>query len=127
MLAWEILFWLCVVLLVYAQFGYPLVLAALGRLRHARAAVPAPAEPPTVSLIVAAYDEEAVIGRKVDNALALDYPRERLEVVSRATGHLTRRCARLGAPVGKVIRRLRGAGSARQRPWRGPDPRPGAC
>jgi len=85
-LAWEILFWLCAVLLVYAQFGYPLVLAALGRLRRARAAVPAPAEPPTVSLIVAAYDEEAVIGRKVANALALDYPRERLEVVVASDG-----------------------------------------
>jgi cellulose synthase/poly-beta-1,6-N-acetylglucosamine synthase-like glycosyltransferase len=85
-LAWEILFWLCAVLLVYAQFGYPLVLAALGRLRRARAAAPAPAEPPTVSLIVAAYDEEAVIGRKVGNALALDYPRERLEVVVASDG-----------------------------------------
>jgi cellulose synthase/poly-beta-1,6-N-acetylglucosamine synthase-like glycosyltransferase len=85
-LAWEVLFWLCVVLLVYAQLGYPLVLAALGRLRHARAAAPAPAEPPTVSLIVAAYDEEAVIARKVGNALALDYPRERLEVVVASDG-----------------------------------------
>jgi cellulose synthase/poly-beta-1,6-N-acetylglucosamine synthase-like glycosyltransferase len=85
-LAWEVLFWLCVVLLVYAQLGYPLVLAALGRLRHARAAAPAPAEPPTVSLIVAAYDEEAVIAHKVGNALALDYPRERLEVVVASDG-----------------------------------------
>jgi cellulose synthase/poly-beta-1,6-N-acetylglucosamine synthase-like glycosyltransferase len=88
-LAWEVLFWLCVVLLVYAQLGYPLVLAALGRLRHVRAAGPAPtapAEPPTVSLIVAAYDEEAVIARKVGNALALDYPRERLEVVVASDG-----------------------------------------
>jgi cellulose synthase/poly-beta-1,6-N-acetylglucosamine synthase-like glycosyltransferase len=85
-LAWEVLFWLCIVLLVYAQFGYPLVLAALGRLRRARAAAPAPAEPPTVSLIVAAYDEEAVIARKVGNALALDYPRERLEVVVASDG-----------------------------------------
>jgi cellulose synthase/poly-beta-1,6-N-acetylglucosamine synthase-like glycosyltransferase len=85
-LAWEVLFWLCVVLLVYAQLGYPLVLAALGRLRHVRAAAPAPAEPPTVSLIVAAYDEEAVIANKVGNALALDYPRERLEVVVASDG-----------------------------------------
>ena len=87
--AWEVLFWLCVVLLVYAQLGYPLVLAVLGRLRHARAAAPAPpapAEPPTVSLIVAAYDEEAVIARKVGNALALDYPRDRLEVVVASDG-----------------------------------------
>ncbi len=90
MLAWEILFWLCVALLVYAQVGYVLVLAALARLRRDRAVAPAPAtapaEPPTVSLVVAAYDEEAVIARKVHNALALDYPRERLEVVVASDG-----------------------------------------
>ena len=87
MLAWEIVFWLCVSLLVYAQAGYPLVLAALARLPRARTAItPAPGEPPTVSLIIAAYDEEAVIARKVANALALDYPRDRLEVVVASDG-----------------------------------------
>ena len=88
MLAWEIVFWLSVSLLVYAQLGYPLVLAALARVPRARAAAiaPAPGEPPTVSLIVAAYDEAAVIARKVANALALDYPRDRLEVVVASDG-----------------------------------------
>jgi len=86
MIAWEIVFWLCVALLVYAQIGYPLVLSALARMRRARPATPPPDELPTVSLIVAAYDEGAVIGRKVANALALDYPRERLEVVVASDG-----------------------------------------
>jgi cellulose synthase/poly-beta-1,6-N-acetylglucosamine synthase-like glycosyltransferase len=91
-LAWEILFWLCVALLVYAQAGYPLVLAALARVRRGAAGAPPSAaadpdpEPPTVSLIVAAYDEGAVIARKVTNALALDYPRERLEIVVASDG-----------------------------------------
>lgn len=86
MLAWEILFWLCAALLVYAQIGYPLVLAALARLRRPRADAPVPAQRPTVSLIVAAYDEEVVIARKVANALELDYPRDRLEVVVASDG-----------------------------------------
>ena len=88
MLAWEIVFWLCAGLLVYAQLGYPLVLAALARLRRRRvvAPPPAPADAPTVSLIVAAYDEEAIIARKVANALSLDYPHERLEVVVASDG-----------------------------------------
>ncbi|MDP8967518.1 MAG: glycosyltransferase family 2 protein [Actinomycetota bacterium] len=86
MLAWEIVFWLCVALLVYAQIGYPLVLAALARVRRAQAVQRAPDELPTVSLIVAAYDEEAVIARKVADALALDYPRERLEIVVASDG-----------------------------------------
>lgn len=86
MLAWEIVFWLCVALLAYAQVGYPLVLAALARMRRRRAAAPPPAQPPAVSLIVAAYDEEGVIARKVANALALDYPRDRLEIVVASDG-----------------------------------------
>ena len=87
MLAWEIVFWLCVILLVYAQAGYPLVLAALARVRRARTAIaPTGGEPPTVSLIVAAYDEQAVIARKVANARALDYPRDRLEIVVASDG-----------------------------------------
>jgi hypothetical protein len=87
MLVWEIVFWLCVGLLFYAQAGYPLLLAALARLRRGRPSVPAD-ELPTVSLIVAAYDEGAVIGAKVANALALDYPRHRLEVVVASDGSI---------------------------------------
>ena len=41
---------------------------------------------PKVTLIVAAYDEEEVIAAKVANALALDYPRERLEVIVASDG-----------------------------------------
>ena len=86
MLAWEVVFWLCAGLLLYAQIGYPLVLAALARVRRAQASGSVPAEPPTVSLIIAAYDEEAVIAFKVANALALDYPRARLEIVVASDG-----------------------------------------
>ena len=55
----EILFWLCVLLLVYAQVGYGALLALLGRLRPSPAAAPPPdpAALPSVSLIVAAYRE----------------------------------------------------------------------
>ena len=44
------------------------------------------AEPPIVSLIVAAHDEEGVIERRVRNALESDYPRERLEVIVASDG-----------------------------------------
>ncbi len=86
MLFWEIVFWLCAGLLVYAQLGYPLLLAALARLRRTSAAAAPLGELPTVSLIIAAYDEGAVIRRKVQNALALDYPRERLRIVVASDG-----------------------------------------
>ena len=41
---------------------------------------------PSLSLIVAAHDEEPVIGAKVRNSLALDYPRERLELIVACDG-----------------------------------------
>src|SRR5215218_1526456 len=89
----EIVFWSSVALLVYAQVGYPLLLAALARLKRprgatARADADADAHdaPPRVSLVVAAYDEGAGIGTKVADALALDYPRERLQVIVASDG-----------------------------------------
>ncbi len=84
--ALEIVFWSCVVLLVYAQVGYPLLLAALARVKRPRPAVAALNATPSVSLIVAAYDEGAVIGAKVSNALALHYPRGLLEVIVASDG-----------------------------------------
>jgi cellulose synthase/poly-beta-1,6-N-acetylglucosamine synthase-like glycosyltransferase len=92
-----ILFWLSAGLLVYTHLGYPLTLWALthlpGRDRF-RPSVPYrgpnggndAGDVPDVSLIVPAYDEEEVIADKVANALALDYPRERLQVIVASDG-----------------------------------------
>jgi cellulose synthase/poly-beta-1,6-N-acetylglucosamine synthase-like glycosyltransferase len=87
-LAVAIVFWACVALLVYTHAGYPLVLWLLARARRTRSnpAPAADAELPSVSVIVAAYDEEAVIERKVRNLLELDYPRDRLEVIVASDG-----------------------------------------
>ena len=83
------LFWLSAGLIAYTHLGYPLVLRVLVALRRTPARDPSPLaedELPRVSLIVAAYDEEEVIVAKVANALALDYPRERLEVIVASDG-----------------------------------------
>jgi len=81
------LFWISAALIVYAHLGYPFALRMLLALRRAPAARPsAPDELPRVSLIIAAYDEEAVIAEKVANALALDYPRELLELIVASDG-----------------------------------------
>lgn len=96
-----VLFWLSAGLLVYAHLGYPLVLWTLVRFRarssqHRFQPFPRYGEAnigndageglPTVSLIVPAYDEEEVIAAKVANALALDYPRERLQIIVASDG-----------------------------------------
>jgi cellulose synthase/poly-beta-1,6-N-acetylglucosamine synthase-like glycosyltransferase len=81
----EVVFWTAAGLLVYTHVGYPLVLALLGRIRPQRP-VPALERLPSVSLIIAAHDEQRVIEAKVVNALALDYPRELLEVIVASDG-----------------------------------------
>jgi cellulose synthase/poly-beta-1,6-N-acetylglucosamine synthase-like glycosyltransferase len=92
-IALEIAFWLCAALIVYTHVGYPLVLLALIRMRgdtrrqrtQERASMTS-GELPEVTLIVAAYDEEGVIAEKVADALALDYPREKLELIVASDG-----------------------------------------
>ena len=84
-----ILFWAAAALIVHTHVGYALVLALLAR-RRPEPAPPRATELPCVSLIVSAYDEEQVIEAKVRNALALDYPRERLEVIVASDGSTDR-------------------------------------
>ena len=88
-MALEIVFWVAVGLIAYAHLGYPLalrVLVALFGEREGAARDRASGELPPVSLIIPAHDEEQVIERKVANARALDYPRERLEVIIASDG-----------------------------------------
>ncbi len=87
----EVAFWVSAALLVYAQVGYGLLLLGLGAVRRApRAAAPAAgdaaAAEPDVSLIVAAHAEASVIAGKVADALALRWPRERLQVIVACDG-----------------------------------------
>jgi cellulose synthase/poly-beta-1,6-N-acetylglucosamine synthase-like glycosyltransferase len=90
--ALEIVFWASAALIAWTQVGYALVVGALARLLapapKAAVAVQARTNPPnqSVSLIVAAHDEQAVIAAKVVNALALDYPRELLQVIVACDG-----------------------------------------
>ncbi len=85
MLAVAIVFWLCAALLVYTQLGYGLLLALLVRMQRAPSAPPS-VELPMVSVIVAAYQEAAVIAQKVANLRALDYPAELVELVVACDG-----------------------------------------
>ncbi|MGP0103661.1 MAG: glycosyltransferase [Solirubrobacteraceae bacterium] len=85
--ALEIVFWLSCGLIVWTQVGYAAVLAVLARvLPRPAAAARERTQWPDLSLIVAAHDEQAVIAEKVANALALDYPRERLQVIVACDG-----------------------------------------
>jgi poly-beta-1,6-N-acetyl-D-glucosamine synthase len=74
----ELLFWAAALTVGYSYVGYGLVITVLAHLRprpHHKARIPA-----TVSLIIAAYNEEQVIGEKIVNSLCQTYPRELLEI-----------------------------------------------
>lgn len=79
MIALEVGLWLSLVLVVYAYAGYPVILAglALVRTRPIRKADITP----SVTFIIAAYNEEKRIEDKLRNTLAIDYPKERFEVL----------------------------------------------
>ncbi|MGB7588523.1 MAG: glycosyltransferase family 2 protein [Solirubrobacterales bacterium] len=87
MIAVALVFWISAGLILYTHLGYPLVLRALLAVRRHPTLSPGTWDkPPRVSLIVAAHNEEQVIAGKIANALALDYPRERLEVIVASDG-----------------------------------------
>jgi cellulose synthase/poly-beta-1,6-N-acetylglucosamine synthase-like glycosyltransferase len=80
----EILFWASLGALVWTHIGYPLFVAALSALRRKRVAKEDIA--PSVAVLVAAHNEEAVIARLVESLLAQDYPADRIEVVVASDG-----------------------------------------
>jgi cellulose synthase/poly-beta-1,6-N-acetylglucosamine synthase-like glycosyltransferase len=88
MIVVEVAFWLCVALIVYSYAGYPVLVWCLSRLfgRVPASRQLADSELPSVSLLIAAHNEEKVIARRIANALALDYPPERLEIVIASDG-----------------------------------------
>ena len=78
-LALETAFWISLAALVWTHLLYPLAIAGWARARPRPVA--AADILPHVSLIIPAYNEEDVIVAKLENALALDYPADRLDIV----------------------------------------------
>lgn len=79
MAAAAVVFWVCLGLLVYAYAGYPLLARLLAAVldRRPRCA----AHLPSVTILISAYNEAAVIAATIRNKLGLDYPADRLEIV----------------------------------------------
>ncbi len=114
--ALEAIFWLSSALIVWTQAGYGLALALIARLsprRRSSAREPQAQELPPLSLIIAAHDEQEVIAAKVANALALDYPRERLEVVVACDGCSDETAAAARAAGADLVLELPRAGKIR--------------
>ena len=75
----EIVFWVCLFMTIYPYLIYPLLVVVWskvgGRPWGQGAGLP------RISIIISVYNEEGVICQKLKNALALDYPKDRFEIV----------------------------------------------
>jgi cellulose synthase/poly-beta-1,6-N-acetylglucosamine synthase-like glycosyltransferase len=75
----EALLWITIALLAYIYVGYPIVAVTLARIWPRR--VQKDRVTPTVTVVITAYNEEAHIEQKLRNVLALDYPKEQLDII----------------------------------------------
>jgi poly-beta-1,6-N-acetyl-D-glucosamine synthase len=79
-----LLFWVSVFFVAYTYLGYPLLIALVARFVRNRA--PSPVSDLPVTLLITAYNEENVIGKKIENSLKLDYPANKLQIIVAADG-----------------------------------------
>ncbi len=75
----KILFWASFSLMVYVYFLYPCAAAVLSLLVNRK--VKKKAILPSVTIVIAAYNEEKNIRATLENKLRIDYPREKLEII----------------------------------------------
>lgn len=75
----QLVFWICIALVAYAYAGYPLLVALLAR-RYGETPY-ADADVERLTVVVAAFNEEARIAARVRDILEQDYPPDRLQVL----------------------------------------------
>jgi cellulose synthase/poly-beta-1,6-N-acetylglucosamine synthase-like glycosyltransferase len=108
-----VVFWATLAALAWTHLGYPLAARALagvrGRpIRRDESALP------HVAVIVTAYNEEAVIERRIENLKSLDYPAEKLELLVTSDASSDGTEALATAAGARVIRNPRGGKVAAQ-------------
>jgi len=75
-----IIFWLSIGGIIYPYAIYPLLLRILIMVKGKKE-IDYPQITPMVSILIPAYNEEAVIEEKITTTLGIDYPQEKLEVI----------------------------------------------
>ena len=74
-----VLVWLSLGTLAYVYLGYPLLLALVGLfVRRSKASL---GYLPKISVLIAAYNEETGIQKKIEQTLALEYPPDKMEII----------------------------------------------
>ena len=87
MLTLKILFWATLLIVFYTYIGYGILLYIIIRLKRLlkgaplQPAMPADEDLPTMTLMICAYNEEDVVKEKMENTLALDYPKDKFRIM----------------------------------------------
>ncbi|TKB97963.1 glycosyltransferase family 2 protein [Pedobacter cryophilus] len=79
-----ILFWICLFIIFYTFLGYGVLLYFIIRIKRLFKSpfiFKSDAPLPSVTLLIAAFNEEDLIKEKVENCLALDYPKEKIQII----------------------------------------------
>ena len=83
----KIVFWIALFIVFYTYIGYGIMLYIIIRLKRLfrgkpqKAVLPADEDLPTMTLMICAYNEEDVVAEKMENTLALDYPKDKLRIM----------------------------------------------
>jgi biofilm PGA synthesis N-glycosyltransferase PgaC len=96
-----LLFWLCLALISYAYFGYAAWLWLCVRLRSRP--IQRGSFTPSVSIVIAARNEEANLPAKLENLHLLDYPQELLEIVIASDGSTDRTASILREQGSRIV------------------------
>src|SRR4030067_1837449 len=89
--AFEIIFWGAIGISVYTYLFYPLILHFIARLiKQKKVKVGIQPYVTTVTIIIAAYDKEKAIEKRIQNLLSLCYPRDKVEIIVASDGSTDR-------------------------------------
>jgi biofilm PGA synthesis N-glycosyltransferase PgaC len=76
-----IIFWLSLLIIFYTYIGYGMILFVLVKIFRRKKTLVENYELPTLTVMVAAYNEEDFIRKKIENTLQLDYPSGRIKYI----------------------------------------------
>ena len=77
----QVIFWISLFLIFYSYLIFPILLQWMARHMEYNEEVLLPEEYPFISVLIAAFNEEYVIGSKIESLLQSDYPTERMEIL----------------------------------------------
>lgn len=81
----EVLFWFSAAVIVYTYFGYPVLIWMLSK-KGTTPSFKEPSEWPSITLLTPVYNDLDKAKKKIDNLMALDYPKDKVTIMMVSDG-----------------------------------------